>query len=117
MAKDAVVSLGISDRNVITLFDATSDGKGVLVVGYLATHDPNTHPTEFNNQLNQVVFAVVDAFVRADSAPVFLSVEAFAIQGESVVPLGGRAVHRMYAVDWWNGWIGDAAFIAKMESL
>jgi tetratricopeptide (TPR) repeat protein len=117
MAQNGVIaSLGLSGNAAIAQFDTAGDGARVLSVGYLATFDPNTQPTEFANQLNQAVFASVEAFVRADSAPVYLSVEAFAIQGQDVVRQGGRAVHRVDAVDWWNKRISDAAFIGKLYS-
>ena len=84
-----------------------------MAIGYLTHWDPNVNPDEFNNQLNQAVFAAIDAFVRADSAPVYLIVEVYAAQGYDVVQLSSRWVHRVDAVDWWNGSISDGAFIGE----
>jgi hypothetical protein len=108
-----VSSLGLADNAVVVEFYTLDNGERAMGVGYLASFDPNTQPDEFNSQLSQAVFAVIDAFVRADSAPIALSVEAYAIQGQDVVLLGSRAVHRVDAVDWWNGRISDGAFIGR----
>jgi tetratricopeptide (TPR) repeat protein len=114
LAQNAVASsLGLSGDNVVAQFHTSDDGVRVLVVGYLATFDPNAQPTEFTNQLNQAIFASVDAFVRADPAPLFLSVEAYAIQGGDVALLSSRVIHRVDAIDWWKGQVSDAAFIGK----
>lgn len=116
VVKDAVAKrLNIPLKSVIAEFDTIS-GKRVLSVGYLATFDPAAQPAEFANQLNQAVFAAVDAFVRADSAPLYLSVEAFGIQGQDVIRHAGRVVHRVDAVDWWSGQSNDGAFMKKWQS-
>ncbi|MCP5100944.1 MAG: hypothetical protein GY943_35790, partial [Chloroflexi bacterium] len=61
-------------------------------------------------------FAATDAFVRTDSAPILLIVQAFAIQGQDVVFLGSRGSHRTDAVDWWNSTLSDGGYIGKWFS-
>lgn len=115
VAREAVLSrLGLGGQDVVSEISLDS-GERVLFVGYLASFDPNTQSTEFANQLNQAMFASVDAFVRADTAPLYLVVQAFAfIDGEAVL-VGSRTVHRTDAVDWWNGSMSDGAFIGKWQ--
>jgi tetratricopeptide (TPR) repeat protein len=114
--KNAVATrLGLDPELVLVQFE-TYEGARALAVGYLANFDANSQPDEFNNELTQAVFAAVDGFVRADSAPLYLSVDAFAIQGQDVVRQGGRVVHRTDAVDWWNGNLDDGAFMGKWIS-
>jgi tetratricopeptide (TPR) repeat protein len=113
LAKSAVVNrLGIPGDTVIAEFQAGSNGR-ILFIGFLATFDPNTQPSEFANQLSQAIFAATDAFVRTDSAPILLVVQAFAIQGQDIVLLGSRGVHRTDSVDWWNSVSSDSTYASK----
>jgi tetratricopeptide (TPR) repeat protein len=112
MVTNAVAgSLGLSGEEVVAEFTTSTSGARALAVGYLTRLDPETQPDEFNSQLSQAVFAAVDAFVRADSAPLYLGVDAYGIRGQDVVLLSSRVVHRVDAVDWWNGRISDGAFV------
>ena len=87
-----------------------------MFIGYLSNFDLAANPTEFANELNAAMLAATDAFVRTDSAPIGLIVQAIAIQGQDVVLLGVRGVHRTDAVDWWNGTLSDSGYIGKFWS-
>jgi hypothetical protein len=113
LAQSSVQSrLGLGGNEVVAEFQ-TNEGGRVLVIGYLSRFDPNANPTEFANELNQAVFAATDAFVRTDSSPILLVVQAFAIQNQDVILLSGRSIHRTDAVDWWNNVLSDGAYIGK----
>lgn len=106
---------GVSADFIFAEFGSDGEGNRFITVGYLSNYDPAVNPTEFANELNAAVFGATDALVRTTSEPLFLSVQAVGVQGQEVILLGSRFVHRTDAVDWWNGTISDGNYIGKMN--
>jgi hypothetical protein len=94
----------------------TMRGYRWLVVGYVSHLDSQSRVEEFNSDSCQVVFAMAEGFVRADSTPTLAQVMAWPadhLPASGDPPRVTIAFDQSSALRWYNGLISDEDFAAS----
>ncbi|TET51934.1 MAG: hypothetical protein E3J64_05980, partial [Anaerolineales bacterium] len=105
--------VGLAGDEIIIYF-ATIQGSRTLAVSYRTDLDPSAQGGEFEDELNEVVFASVEGFVETETTAEMMVVLAWTDDSsDGGSPIAAAIVLRSMAEQWYEGGLSDDAFVSS----